>query len=138
MSKRRIARECALQTLYYSDTATLSLNEASLFANNFYNQLEKDTFPFCKDLVIGTIKNIKDIDKLLSSYTANWSVERMSLVDRSILRMAIYEIVYSTDKTPIPAIIDEAIELAKKYSTEKSSKFINGILDKVKVERKNG
>ena len=62
----------------------------------------------------------------------------MSTVDRCILRMATYEIAFSKDKAPIPAIIDEAIELSKKYSTEKSGKFINGLLDQIKTERKNG
>ena len=62
----------------------------------------------------------------------------MSTVDRCILRMATYEIAFSADKAPIPAIIDEAIELSKKYSTEKSGKFINGLLDQIKTERKNG
>ena len=73
---------------------------------------------------------------MVSSYAKNWTIGRMSAVDRSILRMATYELVFSPEKTPVPAIIDEAIELAKKYSTENSSKFINGLLDQLKKERK--
>ncbi len=138
MSKRRLAREYALQTLYITEAASMSVSEATLYANNFYGNMEEDTFPFCKDLVNGTLICKKEIDKILSSYATNWSVERMSAVDRSILRMATYEIVFSSDKAPIPAIIDEAIELAKKYSTDKSGKFINGLLDRIKAERKNG
>ena len=138
MSKRRLAREYALQTLYITDASNMSVSEAVLYANNFYGNLEEDTFPFCKDLVSGTLTSKKEIDKILSSYATNWSVERMSAVDRSILRMATYEIVFSADKAPIPAIIDEAIELSKKYSTDKSGKFINGLLDRIKAERKNG
>ena len=138
MSKRRLAREYALQTLYITEAASMSVSEAALYANNFYGNMEEDTFPFCKDLVNGTLICKKEIDKILSSYATNWSVERMSAVDRSILRMATYEIVFSSDKAPIPAIIDEAIELAKKYSTDKSGKFINGLLDRIKAERKNG
>ena len=72
----------------------------------------------------------------LPAYAKNWTVARMSAVDRSILRMATYEMVFSPERTPVPAIIDEAIELAKKYSTENSSKFINGLLDQLKNERK--
>lgn len=138
MSKRRLAREYALQTLYITDAADMSVSEAVLYANNFYGNLDEATFPFCKDLVNGTLTCKKEIDKILSSYATNWSVERMSAVDRSILRMATYEIVFSSDNAPIPAIIDEAIELSKKYSTDKSGKFINGLLDRIKAERKNG
>lgn len=138
MSKRRLAREYALQTLYIADAASMSVNEAGVYVNNFYNNLEEDTFPFCKDLVTGTFANKNKIDKILSSYATNWSVDRMSSVDRCILRMATYELVFSEDKAPVPAIIDEAIELSKKYSTDKSGKFINGLLDRIKAERKNG
>lgn len=138
MSKRRLAREYALQTLYIADAASMSVSEAGVYVNNFYNNLEEDTFPFCKDLVTGTFTNKTKIDKILSSYATNWSVDRMSSVDRCILRMATYELVFSTDKAPVPAIIDEAIELSKKYSTDKSGKFINGLLDRIKAERKNG
>ena len=135
MSKRRLAREYALQTLYYTDTGKLSKDEATMFVNGFYESLDEETFSFCKDLVQGAIQNLNKIDKILSSKAKNWSVERMSAVDRAILRMATYEIAFSADKAPIPAIIDEAIELAKKYSTENSGKFINGLLDQIKTER---
>lgn len=138
MSKRRLAREYALQTLYIADAASMSVSEAGVYVNNFYNNMEEDTFPFCKDLVTGTFTNKNKIDKILSSYATNWSVDRMSSVDRCILRMATYELVFSADKAPVPAVIDEAIELSKKYSTDKSGKFINGLLDRIKAERKNG
>lgn len=138
MSKRRLAREYALQTLYIGEAASMSVSEATLYTNNFFTNLEEDTFPFCKDLVNGTLVNKTKIDKILSSYATNWSVDRMSSVDRCILRMATYEIAFSKDKAPVPAIIDEAIELSKKYSTDKSGKFINGLLDRIKAERKNG
>lgn len=138
MSKRRLAREYALQTLYIAEAASMSISEATLYTNNFFTNLDEGTFPFCKDLVNGSLVNQEKIDKILSSYATNWSVDRMSSVDRCILRIATYEIVFSADKAPIPAIIDEAIELSKKYSTDKSGKFINGLLDRIKKERKNG
>lgn len=138
MSKRRLAREYALQTLYFTDTGKLNAEDSCLFVNGFYENLDEDTFSFCKDLVTGTNGNTKDIDDIITAKAKNWSVERMSAVDRAILRMATYEIVFSADKAPVPAIIDEAIELAKKYSTENSGKFINGLLDQIKNERKNG
>ena len=136
MSKRRLAREYALQTLYFTDTGKLSSDDSSLFANTFFNNLDEDTFSFCKDLVTGTNANITEIDTIVGAKAKNWSLQRMSSVDRAILRMSTYEIVFSADKAPIPAIIDEAIELAKKYSTENSGKFINGLLDQIKKERK--
>ena len=135
MSSRRLAREYALQTLYYSEAGKLSSNDATLFVNGFFENLGTQHFDFCKDIVQGVNKNAKEIDEIISSFTKNWSLERMSSVDRAILRMATYEIVFSPDKTPIAAIIDESVELAKKYSTENSGKFLNGILDKIKTKR---
>ena len=136
MSNRRMARECALQSLYFADSAkTPDMQHLMQYTADFKKELG-DTFSFCEDLVSGTKKHMSDIDKLVSSYAKNWTIARMSAVDRSILRMATYEMVFSSERTPIPAIIDEAIELAKKYSTENSSKFINGLLDQLKKERK--
>lgn len=135
MSSRRLAREYALQTLYYSEAGKLSANDAVMFVNSFFENLDAAHFAFCKDIVQGVNKNAKEIDEIISSFSKNWSLERMSSVDRAILRMATYEIVFSPDKTPIAAIIDESVELAKKYSTENSGKFLNGILDKIKTKR---
>lgn len=136
MSNRRMARECALQSLYYADSAKAA-DETSVtrYASDFKRELG-DCFPFCEDLVGGTTRHLAEIDKMVSAYAKNWTISRMSAVDRSILRMATYEMVFSPERTPVPAIIDEAIELAKKYSTENSSKFINGLLDQLKKERK--
>ena len=135
MSNRRQARECALQSLYYADSGKTAVENIGRYTEEFKKELA-ECFPFCLDLVNGTTKYLPKIDKLVSSYAKNWTLARMSAVDRSILRMATYEIVFSKEDTPIPAIIDEAIELAKKYSTENSGKFINGLLDQLKQERK--
>lgn len=136
MSNRRMARECALQSLYFADSAkTPDTQNLMRYTADFKKELG-DMFAFCEELVTGTEKNRAAIDRLVSSYAKNWTIARMSAVDRSILRMATYEMVFSPQRTPIPAIIDEAIELAKKYSTENSSKFINGLLDQLKKERK--
>ena len=135
MSNRRMARECALQSLYYADSAkTSDADSLTRYAADFKKELG-DCYGFCEDLIQGTTAHLSQIDKLVSSYAKNWTIARMSVVDRSILRMATYEMVFSQEKTPVPAIIDEAIELAKKYSTENSSKFINGLLDQLKKER---
>lgn len=135
MSNRRQARECALQSLYYADSASLAPETTTAYVNQFKTELA-ECFPFCEDLVKGTVANLAQIDQLVSAYAKNWTLARMSAVDRSILRMAAYEMVFSQEKTPVPAIIDEAIELAKKFSTENSGKFINGLLDQLKKERK--
>lgn len=136
MSNRRMARECALQSLYYADSAkTTDRTLLTGYSADFKKELG-DCYSFCEELITGTTAHLPQIDKLVSKYAKNWSVARMSVVDRSILRMAAYEMIFSQEKTPIPAIIDEAIELAKKYSTENSSKFINGLLDQLKKERK--
>lgn len=135
MSNRRQARECALQALYFADSATLEQTALSSYVADFQRELG-ECFPFCEDLVQGTTSHLPEIDKMVSAYAKNWTVDRMSAVDRSILRMATYEMVFSPEKTPIAAIIDEAIELAKKYSTDNSGKFINGLLDQLKKERK--
>ena len=136
MSNRRMAREYALQSLYYADSAkTADTARLTDYAADFKKELG-DCYPFCQDLITGTTAHLTQIDKLVSTYAKNWTVARMSVVDRSILRMAAYEMIFSKEKTPVPAIIDEAIELAKKYSTENSSKFINGLLDQLKKERR--
>lgn len=134
MSNRRQARECALQSLYYADSANLAADVTAAYLAQFKGELS-ECYPFCEDLVHGTAAHLAEIDKLVSAYAKNWTVARMSAVDRAILRMATYEIVFSQEKTPIPAIIDEAIELAKKFSTDNSGKFINGLLDQLKKER---
>ena len=136
MKSRRMARECALQSLYYADSLKSSEGtQLSRYTAEFKKELG-DLFAFCEDLVAGTEKHLPEIDKMVSAYAKNWTVARMSAVDRAILRMATYEMVFSPERTPVPAVIDEAIELAKKYSTENSSKFINGLLDQLKKERK--
>ena len=109
MSNRRQARECALQSLYYADSANLAPEVTAKYLSQFKGELA-ECFAFCEDLVNGTASYLPQIDKLVAVYAKNWTVARMSAVDRSILRMATYEIVFSKEKTPIAAIIDEAIE----------------------------
>jgi N utilization substance protein B len=89
---------------------------------------------FAINLFKGVCDNKKGIDSLIRQYTKNWEIERMAVVDRNIIRLATYEIMATTD-IPINVIIDEAVEISKKYSTKDSSKFVNGILDKIKIVR---
>lgn len=138
MGKRRLAREYALQTLYVADSGKITAEDIASYKEDFKDKLDAENYAFSCKLIDGTLENIEELDKVVSSYAKNWTINRMSVVDRSILRMAGFEIIFCDENTPIPAIIDEAIELAKKFSTENSSRFINGLLDRMKAERKNG
>lgn len=130
MSKRRLARENCLQSLYSSDIA--GLEPASVLASFQMEEfaLEEKVFDFYKTLYSSTIANRQKIDEIIQKTSRNWEMERMPAIDRSILRMAVCEMMILSD-APVAVIIDEAIELAKKYSTEKSGKFVNGVLDSI-------
>lgn len=99
--------------------------------------LAAKTREFARHLAAGTVSEWEKIDKLVAHYAKNWELHRMAAIDRCILRLASYELLAELE-TPVNVIINEAVEIAKKYSTAESSKFVNGILDKVKAERKNG
>jgi len=127
MRQRRKAREVALQVLYGIDVAQGNLRETmDLFWDNFDAPEKVKTFSSV--LVEGTWQNRIQLDALISSCAENWSVERMSIVDRSILRMAVYEFLYCQEIPPKVAI-NEAIDLGKLFGSENSGAFINGVLD---------
>ncbi len=127
MRQRRKAREVALQVLYGIDVAQGNLRETmDLFWDNFDAPEKVKTFSSA--LVEGTWHNRAQLDALISSCAENWSVERMSIVDRSILRMAVYEFLYCLEIPPKVAI-NEAIDLGKLFGSENSGAFINGVLD---------
>jgi transcription antitermination factor NusB len=133
MSSRREARECSLQMLYTFDSCKISVDSICEFFNE--NLPKVGVYrEFAKDLFKGVCIEKGKIDSLIQKYAKNWVLERMAVVDRNIIRLAAYEIIATPD-TPINVIIDEAIEIAKKYSTTDSGKFVNGILDKLKVIR---
>ncbi|GHT71443.1 N utilization substance protein B [Endomicrobiia bacterium] len=133
MSSRREAREYSLQMLYTIDNCNASVD---FVRDAFEENLPKASAyrEFTLSLFNGVCEKKDAIDTLIRQYAKNWELERMAVVDRNIIRLAIYEIMATPD-TPISVIIDEAVEISKKYSTEDSSKFVNGILDKVKVIR---
>jgi len=127
MGARRKARELALQMLYQRD---LSGNAADAIVETF-EDLQKskaNTREFAVRIFRGTLDHMADIDQMIVAQADNWRLERMAVVDRNIIRMSIYEFLHEND-TPKLVIIDEAIEIAKKFGTQKSSQFINGILD---------
>ncbi|MCD6255540.1 MAG: transcription antitermination factor NusB [Deltaproteobacteria bacterium] len=126
---RHKARETALKILYQKDITGNSLKETwDFFCKNYDPSLNCSDYTWT--LVNGVDENNAEIDSLIQQYCSNWSLDRISPIDRNILRMAIYEMLYSQD-VPAKVSIDEAIELGKKYGTERSGAFINGILDKI-------
>jgi transcription antitermination protein NusB len=127
MGARRKARELALQMLYQYD---LSSNPPQQIVETF-EELQKskpNTREFATKIFQGTIDNLARIDEMIAAQADNWRITRMAVVDRNIIRMSIYELLEESE-TPKLVIIDEAIEIGKKFGTQKSSQFINGILD---------
>ena len=127
MGARRKARELALQMLYQFD---LSSNPPRQIVDTF-EELQKskpNTREFAVKIFHGTVENLAKIDEMIAAQADNWRIARMAVVDRNIIRMSIYELLEESE-TPKLVIIDEAIEIGKKFGTQKSSQFINGILD---------
>ncbi len=133
MGARRQARESALQILYLMDIGGLGLEEASaVFWRD--NPVPPRARSFADQLALGTAGQKASLDVIITKYAENWEISRMATIDRNILRMAAFELLHQQD-TPISVVIDEAVEIAKTYSTQDSGKFVNGILDKIKLER---
>ncbi len=129
MRKRTLSREIALQVLYQLEIrGDEIINEIDSFCKEQAN--DADISDFAITLVHGCIQIMKEIDKKISSTSEKWDLHRMPIIDRNILRMACYELLYMDD-IPHKVSINEAIDLAKKYSTKKSGLFVNGVLDKV-------
>ena len=137
MRKRTKARECALQILYQVDITGQDFNEA---LSDFWatkGKFDGAVREFTRELVSLTVANLQRIDAVITGYAANWQMRRMAIVDRNILRLAACELLFMDD-IPFKVTINEAVELAKKFADQESSKFVNGILDKIcKEERKN-
>jgi N utilization substance protein B len=130
MSKRRLARENCLQSLYLFDISSLETPDIFAIFQMQEIALEEKVFEFYKDLFSSATANREKIDEIITSTSRNWDLGRMSAIDRCVLRLAVCEMMFLGD-APVPVIIDEAIELAKKYSTENSGKFVNGVLDSI-------
>ncbi|HLJ61861.1 MAG TPA: transcription antitermination factor NusB [bacterium] len=124
---RRRAREAALGVLFQMDLGKLSLEEALASARG--QEWPPDDWSLIVTLARGTRAHLTAIDALIALVAEHWTLERMATVDRNILRMAIFEL--ETSGTPVGVVINEAVELAKRYSTEESGRFVNGLLGKV-------
>jgi transcription antitermination protein NusB len=125
--KRRTAREKALQALFQIDISKTEPEDA------IEHVLEGNAGDdYLSTLVLGVIEHSEEINKLISVNLEKWSIDRLATVDRNILRMAVYELRYQQPEIPENVILDEAIEIAKIYGDDQSSKFINAVLSKVK------
>lgn len=131
MSERRKAREKALELLYQRELSGQAL--PSMVANR-KEAGESSLPPFSLGLVQGVLKHSDEIDSLIKGHSEGWVLERMPVVDRNIIRLGIYEILFE-DEIPVSVSINEAVELAKTYGTRESGKFINGILGRIAQER---
>ena len=127
MGARRKARELALQMLYQHDVSG-NPPDAIIATFEDLQKAKPNTRDFAIRVLRGTLQNMEKIDEMIQQQADNWRLSRMALVDRNIIRMSVYEFLHEQD-TPKLVIIDEAIEIAKKFGTQKSSQFINGILD---------
>jgi N utilization substance protein B len=128
MGYRRKAREYALQMLYQYD---LSRGSEQLLDGYWRGkEITEDVKEFSNSIVEGVIKNLSMIDNKISQSASNWSIERMAAVDRNILRMATYELLFVND-IPAKVTLNEAIEIAKRYGGDDSGAFVNGILDRI-------
>ncbi len=132
MGARRKARVCALQMLFQFDVTKPRIDElAQMYWEAFGEEFGEVDEEFANRLALGTISHIESIDELIKQRAENWRISRMAIVDRNLLRLAIYEFLYEED-TPKTVVINEALEIARRFSTFEATQFINGILDAIK------
>lgn len=133
MRKRTRGRESALKVLYAID---IRKDEAEVCLKDYWenNEVTNDEIKkFAEYLVLGVVKNKGHIDAIITKYATNWQLDRMATIDRNILRMATFEILFS-EEIPAKVTINEAVEIAKRYGDKDSGKFVNGVLDKINKE----
>jgi len=136
MRKRTKAREYVLQMLYQVEITRGNWQETleGFWQGNERQEIPAELKDFSAQLLGGVVKHMQEIDKKISKYAANWQLERMAFVDRNIMRLGCFELLFRQDIPPKVAI-NEAVELAKKYSGFDSGKFVNAILDQIKIEK---
>jgi len=132
MGSRRKARECALQMLFAADVAEMPADEVvrSYWAELGESDLDETAQEFATRLAARTLSNLELLDERIRSRAEHWRISRMAVVDRNILRLAVYEFLY--EPTPRTVAINEALEIARRFSTYEATQFINGILDAIK------
>jgi transcription antitermination protein NusB len=133
MAARTRSRQRALQILFSWDARRQSVDESiDQYFSTLYAEEHIERDAFAAELVRGAVRNAAEIDARIAKHAEHWRVERMPAVDRNILRLAVFEM--SRETTPAPVVIDEAIELARKFSGESSAQFVNGVLDAIRRE----
>ena len=135
MGIRRLSREMAMHVLFAVDVCRMNEQDAwDAFRSSHEEIEEQDAYTFAQLLVAGVLAHQSDIDALISEHAKNWDLPRLASIDRAVLRIGTYELIYESD-TPENVVINEAVEIAKDYSTDESGKFVNGVLDTIKKER---
>jgi len=130
MPSRRRSRQRALQILFLWDSRRQPVDEAiDAYYDTLYAEERPERDPFVATLVHGTIDHLAEVDSQISKHAEHWRMERMPAVDRNILRLAVYEMTHGG--TPAAVTIDEALELARRFSNEESVQFVNGVLDAI-------
>jgi transcription antitermination protein NusB len=131
---RRLAREWVVQFLFQTEFNPEDLEQALA---DFWNDEEKTPVErdrtYVDEVVRGSIEKRREIDRTISKYTDNWDVDRLGVLDRTVLRVAVYEMFFRNDIPPVVSI-NEAVEIAKAYSGRKSGRFVNGVLDRIQKE----
>lgn len=128
MGKRRRSRESAIQCLYQWDVTGA---DPELILQGYWEahgDVEAEVKRFAESLVLGTLAHVDEIDAMISKHSRHWRMERLGVVEKSILRLGGYELIYE-DETPAAVVIDEAVELSKRFADPEAGPFINGVLD---------
>lgn len=131
MGARRKARECALQMLFSYDVSRPAVGD---LVSNYWGELAEaaeEVRLFANELVVGTVNHLDEIDERIRVRTEHWRIPRMAIVDRNLLRMAVFEFLFQPT-TPKTVAINEALEIARRFSTSEATQFVNGILDAIK------
>jgi N utilization substance protein B len=130
MGSRRKSREMALQALYQIDVTGDPTDKALYDLRNRFSE-DPEVLDFAFDMVKAVVEHLPEIDDTIMKAAQNWTITRMALIDRNIIRLGVAQLIYLEDQVPPKVAIDESIELAKKFGDEESGRFINGVLDKI-------
>ena len=133
MGARRSGREAALQMLFQLEGSGVSAEQAIELFWRTFEDADPEGKPYADAIVRGVAENLDAIDKKVTAASQNWRLERMSRVDRNLLRLGTWELMFRTD-VPRAVILDEAVELAKSFGTDESSGFVNGVLDRIATD----
>jgi N utilization substance protein B len=129
MLERRRARHQALHILYQREITEQPLSR--ILSEGTFNEEDGEPTPYCREIVLGVEAHQSRVDRLIEETSSNWTLSRMPLVDRNILRLAVWEMLYRDEDVPDSVAINEAVEMAKVYGGEDSSKFVNGVLGRL-------